>query len=228
MNLFRKLFNDPAPATWHDPGQVSWADSQSSQKPSIQEMEQDRSLCHKMIDTALASNPKLAERAHLMTDIAADLTPWIDDAELDHVMTGMRFVPTDKLVKMKQEIQNKETTNQQKALIKKTILSQGYFYFANQKIKKQLIIQPLMMLTMIGSLGYLFYGASKHNDRVVQTSAITALASYLVSDRSRKKFDKETKESRDFWKNLARHPDEMKRLDNERKKWFTPSQQNSK
>ena len=228
MNLFRKLFNDPNPTLWHDPGRATSVEFQSQPKPTPQEMEQGRADCHKMIDMALASNPKLAEHAHLMADIAGDLMPWIDDTELNHVIAGMRFIPTDKLVKMKQQIQNKETTNQQKALIKKAILSQGYFYFANQKIKKQLLIQALMILTILGSFGYLYYGVAKHNGRAVQTSAITVLASYFISDRSKKKFDKETKEARDFWKNLMRHPDEMQRLENERKKWFTPSQQNSK
>jgi len=227
MNLFRKLFHDPNPTLWHDPGQVSM-EPVPPQKPSIQEMEQDRIQCHKMIDLALGANSKQAEHAHLMADIAADLAPWIDETELNHVMTGMRFIPTDKLAQMKQEIRNKETTNHQKALIKKAILSQGYFHFANQKIKKQLLIQPLMILTMLGSFGYFYYGVAKHNDRAVQTSAITVLASYFISDRSKKKYDKETKEARDFWKNLMRHPDEMQRLENERKRWFTPSQQNSK
>ena len=225
MNLFRKLFIDPTPITWRDPAQEQ---AGTATQPQILPTEQDRLQAHQLIDRTLAHNPQIAQRAHLMTDIAAELMPWIDQNELDHVMTGLRYVPMEKLVTMNDKLSAKETTYKEKAMIKKTVLSQGYLHFANQKLKKQLLIQPLMILTILGSFGYFCYGVAKHNDRAVQTSAITALASYFISDRSKKKFDKETKEARDFWKNMTRHPDEMQRLENERKRWFTPSQQNSK
>ena len=204
-------------ATYHDPNMDN---RQSAPIPQLSTKE-DRESCHQMIDLALASNPEMAKRAHLMTDIAADLEPWIMEGELDHVMSSFRYVSSEKLEQMNNLLHNKETTYKQKALIKKSLLTHGYIRHFSKKLRQQLIIQPLCLLATIGALAYGIPGMFKKDDRAVLTSGGILAIAYLVSSSTNKKFGQETKDAREFLHILTNDDHEKKRVDAECQKWFT-------
>ena len=224
MNLLTKLFHDPAPITWHDPTANRDTVQMRPQRPT----EQDRLEAHQLIDQACARNPEWAKRAHLMTDIAAELMPWIEEKEINPVMVGLRQVSTDKLAKMNAELQNKETTYHQKALIKKVLLAQGYMAHAKKQMKRQYILQPILIAAMYTSMCVGIHGIFKQNDRTIRIGLAALAACYYIDHKVSKKFKHAMKDQKEFGDSLARDSNQMIEFEGERIKWFSAKNVNSK
>ena len=225
MNLFKKLFNDPAPITWHDPNA---GQAKVGTQPLPPTTEEDRKQTHQLIDQVLAHNPEAAQRAHLMTDIAADLTPWIQESELNHVMAGLRNVPTDTLTKMNDKLHAKETTYKEKASLKKLLLAQGYMIHAKKQMRRQYIVQPILITAMYASMYVGIYGMLKQNDRTVMTGIIALAACYYIDHEVSKNFKRAMKDQKEFFDILRRDPEQLIGLENERLKWVQNKNTNSK
>ena len=224
MNLLMKLFRDPAPITWHDPTVNRDTVQMRPQRPT----EQDRLEAHQLIDQACARNPEWAKRAHLMTDIAAELMPWMDEKEINPVMVGLRQVSTDKLVKMNTELQNKETTYHQKALIKKVLLAQGYMQNMRNLMAQQKFLQPLLVTEMGASFLLNLYGVAKNNDGAAIAGFIALAVSCYCDRVNSKKINSTLKNQKEFCDTLTRNPDQMTELKAEGTRWFSTKNVNSK
>ena len=219
------MFHDPAPITWHDPNAEQAKVNTQTPPPTTEE---DRKQTHRLIDQVLAQNPEAAQRAHLMTDIAAELMPWILENELDHVMAGLRNVPTDKLGEMNDKLQAKETTYKEKATLKKLLLAQGYMIHAKKQMKRQYVIQPILITAMYASMYVGIYGMFKQNDRIVMQGMIALAACYYIDHEVSKKFKRAMKDQKEFFNILSRDPKQVNELENERLKWVKNNNTNSK
>jgi len=163
------------------------------------------------------------QQAELRNKIVTRLAPWVCDDELNYLKTGARYIAPDKLPQMDQFLQDKETTNTQKAILAKAMLTKGHMDSMKSKINKGMVLLSLPLLITIGYLSVGVHGMIKGNMKEQLSAIFMGTAAYFMADKLKQKFLDSTKDSRSFFRILGRDEQEQKRIEDEHLKWFAQS-----
>lgn len=163
------------------------------------------------------------EEEELRSKIVAKLSIWACEDEINYLKKGVHYVAPDKLTQMDQFLQDKETTNAQKAHLAKAMLTQGHLDFMKQKLDRSTKFLSLPLLLTIGCLALGLHGMAKSNKKEQLSAIFMGTAACFLAEHTKQKFSNDTKESHYFLRILSRDKQEQQHVANEYLKWFTQS-----